>query len=146
MKKLIFLLFFLLLPFISFSEEIKTVDIVLQIKAPYNQNIDEAMSLLAQQSIQLFNSGGNPNAQKFEEYLGYVNTPVTANHIRVRVGQEYARIIELIGENEIVKLVRVEWPDKTPEGGWEPITFIVQCYDLNNQPYPCIVELGRISH
>lgn len=121
------------------------VDIILQLKSPYDVNTEETLSLLAKQTIELFGTGGNQSPDKIEGYLGYVNTPVSGGYITVRVEDVYARILEQMNENERVKVIRVEWPDKTPEGGWEPITYISQCYDINNQPYQCLQTIGVIS-
>lgn len=121
------------------------VDIILQLKAPYDVNTEETLSLLAKQTIELFGTGGNQSPDKIEGYLGYVNTPVSGGYITVRVEDVYARILEQMSENEMVKVIRVEWPDKTPDGGWEPITYVSQCYDINNQPYQCLQTIGSIS-
>lgn len=141
-KSFFILIFLLVFPLYSYAFQ---VDVVLQLKEPYNQNSNETLSILAQQALQLFGTGGNPQASKVEEFLGYVNTPVYGNYITVRVNDTYAKVLEQIQENEMVKLIRVQWPDKTPEDGWEPIYYSNQCTDINNQPYQCLQQIGIIN-
>ena len=118
---------------------------MLQLKTPYDQNVNETLALLAQQALQLFGTGGNPQSQKIEEFLGYVNTPVYGNYITIKVDDIYARTLEQVQENEMVKLIRVEWPDKRPENGWEPIYYVTQCMDINEQPQQCLQQIGIIQ-
>lgn len=120
------------------------VDIILQIKAPYDQDVPAAMSALAEQAVALFGKGGNPGAQRVEEYLGYVNTPPVAGLVRVRIDDVFAGALEQMGENDVVRLVRVEWPDRVPEGGWPPVTAAVPC-EVDGVATTCQVEVGAIQ-
>lgn len=60
-----------------------------------------------------FGEGGNPEAPINEEYLGFVNTPVTAEgYTRVLVNQAFGAALDYIksiGGATTIELIEVEW-------------------------------------
>jgi len=98
-----------------------TVDAILLMKEPHDPLLLDPLIALAQFALDTFGEGGNPEAEKYEDFLGYVNTPLTGDYIRVRIGYAYGQALEYIeenGGNPYASLVRVEWPDLGP---YEPI-------------------------
>lgn len=110
------------------------VDIILQLKAPYDADPENALSLLAQTALDLFGVGGNPTADRIQGYLGYVNTPVENGYVRVRIEDEFATALEQIGETAVARFIRAERPEDMPEGGWPPIAWEVPIRDLEGHP------------
>ncbi len=79
-----------------------------------NDGYDEdALSLIAQESLDTYGIGGHPDASKTEGFLGEVNTPVSNGYFRVRMLQTIAALIEEASasgvESEYITLERVEW-------------------------------------
>lgn len=60
-----------------------------------------------------FGEGGNPEAPINEEYLGFVNTPITAEgYTRVLVNQAFGAALDYIksiGGSTTIELIEVEW-------------------------------------
>lgn len=133
-----------------------TVDAIIKLKPPYDTNVTEGLTALATFALETFGEGGNPEAQRVEDFIGFVNTPPLKGYTRVRIAAAFGMALEYIeeqGGNEYAELVRVEWPglgdvldeDGTPVG-YSPITVTMEQYDEEgNVTGTYEQEIGRIA-
>jgi hypothetical protein len=84
------------------------VTVILQFKPPYDTDHETGLALLAQTALDLFGTGGNPTAAQVEEFLGWVNTPVSNGYVRVLIDDYAANALEAMGDNSVGTLIRVE--------------------------------------
>jgi hypothetical protein len=84
------------------------ITVILQLKPPYDADPETGLALLAQTALDLFGTGGNPDAAQVEGFIGWVNTPVSGGYVRALVDDYAAETLELIGENEVATIIRVE--------------------------------------
>ena len=99
------------------------VDCILKIKT--------TLAETAQECLDLFGRGANIEAQKAEDFLAYINTPLLAGFCRVRIDEEFGTALEQIeaaGGSVNADLVRVEWP--RPEV-WPPFLIEVDDVDID---------------
>ena len=109
----------------------KTVDAILRLKSP---DVIPTLTALAQFSLEEFGAGGNPEATKEEDFLGWVSSQVKGGYIRVRVSIVYGQALEYIkanGGHPLCELELVLWPT---DADGEPIIyepFMVEVDDTN---------------
>jgi len=93
------------------------VDIILRIK-DLARPVNEVLADLAAFAVAQFGKGGNPDAVKQEDFLGYIQTPVLGGYMRVRIDSEYADALQAIedaGGNPLAQLVEIrDMSDNTP--------------------------------
>jgi hypothetical protein len=139
-----------------------TVDVILKFKPPYDVDTQTGFIALANFAKENFGEGGNPEATRVEDYIGYVNTPPLKGYTRVRINQAYGQALEYVeanGGNEFAELIRVEWPgqgpgttidpetqEAVPDGSWPDITVEMEQYDENGDVIGTYQQaIGRIA-
>ena len=122
----------------------QTVDAILRLKSP---DVIPTLTALAQFSLDAFGAGGNPEATKEEDFLGWIATPVMGGHTRVRLSIVYGQALEMMessGGNPLAELMLVLWPTDA-EGEqivYEPFMVEVQSEDIDGNPITVMRELG----
>jgi hypothetical protein len=140
----------------------KTVDAIIKFKPPYDTDTALGFVALATFAKETFGEGGDPEANRVEDFIGYVNTPPLKGYVRARIGYAYGQALEYIEENggsEIAELVRVEWPglgpgeslnpetqELEPDGSWPDIMVDMDQYDEEGNVIGTYQQaIGRIA-
>jgi hypothetical protein len=120
------------------------VDVIITLKP----DVDEKAALvwMAEFSLEHFRKGGNPEAKKQIDYVGWINTNVENGYVKTRISYEYGEGLELLAQMDTpyVEAVQVLWPTDA-EGEpivYAPITWDEETLDIDGNTITVTRTLG----